>query len=249
VLVPGMKTAWAFEGCSCRAAFHVGVVEWLTERGWHPDAVAGASSGSLVAAAVALKRVHKLRDGWEALLGTNIFQPRHLLRGRWPYRMSHILKEALEPLLEQRRMTELQIPTAITVTQIGWRGRRERVISNRDDIPIHRAIRASSFLPGPYSRMIAIDGRPTVDGAWRERVPLTAAAGLGCDRIVAVVANPEGRLIRGYLRAHTVATPPNVQVLAPIRPLPLVGFDFHHGRTMEAIQIGRESAEAFYSAT
>ena len=35
----------AFEGCACRAAFHVGAVEWLTENGFRPAAVAGASSG------------------------------------------------------------------------------------------------------------------------------------------------------------------------------------------------------------
>ncbi len=44
---------WVFEGCANRAAFHVGVAEVLWAAGRRPDAVAGASSGAVIAAAVA----------------------------------------------------------------------------------------------------------------------------------------------------------------------------------------------------
>jgi len=74
----------AFEGCACRAAFQVGAIEWLTEQGFRPRAVAGASSGSLVAAALATGRVGELRDAWMEVAGSEVCDWRRLLRARWP---------------------------------------------------------------------------------------------------------------------------------------------------------------------
>src|ERR1041385_3904342 len=84
----------AFEGCACRAAFHVGALEWLCERGFTPAAVAGASSGSLVAAAVAMNRHAALRESWMELVGSAVCDWRRLLRARWPFQMTEIVSAA-----------------------------------------------------------------------------------------------------------------------------------------------------------
>ena len=57
----------ALEGCACRAAFQVGAIEWLSEQGFRPAVAVGASSGSIVAAAMALGRGGELREalGWK----------------------------------------------------------------------------------------------------------------------------------------------------------------------------------------
>src|SRR6185295_10752810 len=81
----------AFEGCGCRAAFHVGAVEWLATHGLIPDAVSGASSGALIAGALAIGRADDLRAVWTELLGTRVCEARRLLSGRWPFRMSDIV--------------------------------------------------------------------------------------------------------------------------------------------------------------
>jgi predicted acylesterase/phospholipase RssA len=80
----------AFEGCACRAAFHVGALEWLSEHGFRAAAVAGASSGSLVAAAVAMNRHEGLRAAWMDLVGSPVGDWRRVLRARWPFRMTEI---------------------------------------------------------------------------------------------------------------------------------------------------------------
>src|SRR5438876_6554096 len=76
----------AFEGCGCRAAFQVGVIEWFTEHNLLPAAVAGASSGSLIAAATAIGGVAELRPVWTELFGSRVRDMGRLLRGRWPFR-------------------------------------------------------------------------------------------------------------------------------------------------------------------
>ena len=62
----------AFEGCGCRAAFHVGVIEWFAEHDLLPAAVAGASSGALIAGGDAVGRVADLRPVWTELFGSRV---------------------------------------------------------------------------------------------------------------------------------------------------------------------------------
>ena len=59
-----MTLGIAFEGCACRSAWQVGVAEWLVARGVRLSVAAGASSGALVAAAVALGEVPRMREVW-----------------------------------------------------------------------------------------------------------------------------------------------------------------------------------------
>jgi predicted acylesterase/phospholipase RssA len=240
----------AFEGCACRAAFHVGAMEWFAEHDLHPTAVAGASSGSLIAAAIAIGRIGDLRAVWEELYGTPVYSPRRLLRGHWPWRMSEIVGGVAAKYFGDRRLADTSIPLSIVVSQ--WRRARfvRRTLTARDDVTIARAVLASCFFPGPYSRHVPIDRRLTVDGAWLGRVPVVEASQLGMDRVIACVGDDEGRLLRGALRPRPMAIPASVnyRVLAPVEPLPLGAFDFDGDRTRQTMAIGRTSAEAFVSA-
>jgi predicted acylesterase/phospholipase RssA len=69
----------AFEGCGCRAAFHVGVIEWLVEHDLMPEAVSGAISGALIAGAFAIGRAGDLRAVWTELFGSRVSGVRRLL--------------------------------------------------------------------------------------------------------------------------------------------------------------------------
>ncbi len=241
-------TGIAFEGCGCRAAFHVGVMEWFAERGFQPSAVAGASSGSVIAAAVALGRIEALRPAWQRLLGTPVFQWRRALRGRWPFAMTDIVGNAARSHFEGASMHEARLPLAIVVTQ--WRGRRlvPRVVTRADRVPVVRAILASCYIPGPYSRMFTIDRRPCFDGAWLASVPLQAARDIGAERVIACVADFEGRILRGALwRRRVPASAFEQRVLSPTEPLPLGTFDFDARRTARCFAIGRASAARFAS--
>jgi predicted acylesterase/phospholipase RssA len=237
----------AFEGCGCRAAFHVGVMEWLVTNGIEFAAVAGASSGALIAGAVALRRTTDLRAAWMELTGTRVCDPRRLLRARWPFRMSEIVGSAARDYFGATRLGDTPIPLAIVVTQLGTRGFTRRTLTARDDVLLSAAVRASCFIPGPYSRMVPIGGRLTFDGAWLQRVPVCEAADAGASRVIACVSDERGRLLCGAWRAVPAEMPRDVdyRVLSPIAPIPVRTFDFDRAATLESIDIGVRSAAAF----
>jgi predicted acylesterase/phospholipase RssA len=237
----------AFEGCGCRAAFHVGVMEAFAEHGFVPEAVAGASSGSLVAGAVALGRVPELRPVWTDLFGARICDFTRLLTGLWPFRMSEIVGDAARQYFGQTRLADTPIPLSIVVTKLGVGGFERRMLTARDDVTLAAAMLASCFIPGPYSRMVCIDRRPTFDGAWLGRVPVDAVAQLGCRRVIACVSDDAGRLLSGAVWCRPMTLPLGVdcRVLAPLAPLPVGTFDFDRVATLETFAIGRESARVF----
>jgi len=237
----------AFEGCGCRAAFHVGAIEWFVEHDLIPEAVSGASSGALIAGALAIGRAGDLRAVWTELFGTRVCDVRHLLRGRWPYRMSDIVGGVATRYFGDRLLSDTHLPLSIVVTQLRRSGFERRALSARDRLPLATAILASCFLPGPYSRMVPIDRRLTFDGAWLNRVPIDAVAALGPRNVIACVSDDFGRLLRGALWTTTVAVPADVdcRVLSPVAPLPIGAFDFDRGATLETFAIGRDSARLF----
>jgi predicted acylesterase/phospholipase RssA len=237
----------AFEGCGCRAAFHVGAVEWLTSHDLMPDVVAGASSGALIAGAIAISRTSDLRSVWTELFGSRVCDARRLLRGRWPYRMSEIVGGVARRYFGERLLSDTCLPLSVVVTQLGLRGFSRRTLTARDPIRLADAIVASCFLPGPYSRMVPIGRRPTFDGAWLCRVPIDAAAALGARRVIACVSDDAGRLLRGALWTKTIEAPEGIdyRVLSPVAPLPIGAFDFDRAATLETFAIGQESARQF----
>lgn len=232
----------AFEGCACRAAFHVGVAGWLQERGLVPPVMAGASSGSIVAALWSAGELEVLRELWLELAGvTTVFEPRRLLRGRWPGRMSHVLGGPLERF---SHLTMSDLPgLQVVVTRCGLRGPRPVVIDSTHDVPMVKAVLASCFIPGPYSRPVVLNRRVAVDGAWFQRVPVM---GLPDGPALLVVTDPGAEVLAGWPISRTMRVGENRKVLAPIRPLPLWGFDFDAASTREAMAIGAASADAFF---
>jgi predicted acylesterase/phospholipase RssA len=236
----------AFEGCACRAAFHVGAIEWLTEQGFRPAAAVGASSGSLVAAAVAMGRVEELREAWMEVAGSAVCDWRRLLRARWPFMMTEIVSGAAQRRFADALMANTNVPLGIPVTVWdNWRFQR-RLFTGRHRLRIAAVVQASCFLPGPYWQMVPLDGRPTFDGAWLTRVPVDDVETLGAGKVIACSSNIDGRLLRGAIRPIDAATPrADYRVLYPIEPLALGAFDFNIERSVQALAIGRASAAAF----
>lgn len=236
----------AFEGCACRAAFHVGALEWLSEHGFRAAAVAGASSGSLVAAAVATNTHEGLRSAWMDLVGSPVCDWRRVLRARWPFQMTEIVSGAAKRHFGDALMADTSVPLGIAVTE--WRRWRfrQRLVTSRDRFRIAAVVQASCFFPGPYWQMVPLDGRPTFDGAWLGRVSVDDVAALGARKVIACSSNLEGRLLKGAIRTADVPSPKaDYRVLYPTEPLALRPFDFDRRRSLEAFEIGRTSAAAF----
>lgn len=243
-----MSFGIAFEGCAGKAAFHVGVVEWMAEQRIAPVAVSGASSGAIIAAAVACGLAGSLRETWMGVSGQPVFQPRRMLNARWPFAMSDIVGGAVQAALGGRNLSEVEIPVAIPVTILSRRGLVRRTLTPYDDVCLARAIMASCFLPGPYSEMVPIDGHLALDGAWQVRTPVADLWGFGVGRTIACVTNCAAKLIGGFFKPVMLPVPEQCRILAPVSPLPVGSFDLHEGRMLESIEIGRHSAESFFQA-
>ncbi len=244
-----MRIGIAFEGCAGRAAFHVGVVEWMLENGLRPAAVAGASSGSIIAAALAAGRGHELADLWLQACTRRLFDLRRVFRGRWPFAMSDIVGDALRAHLGDMQIAECPTPVAIPVTTLDFSGRTRRMLTRSDACSLVDAVLASCFAPGPYSRMVRIDGALTFDGAWQVRTPLDGLAGHDLDWEIACVANSEGVLKLGFPTTGTVQPGGRCRILAPVEEIKLRSYELDPVPIRRAIDIGRESARRFFRDT
>lgn len=233
----------AFEGAASRAAFHIGVAEGLRDLGIRIDAAGGASSGAMVAAALATGRLDRLRDAWRALAGQSFFDRGRILRRRWPIRANELVGGVVREVLGDLSMGDADTPLVIVVTQLSRRGWQERAITRSDDVPMADAVMASCFFPGLYHRPTFLDGRPTVDGAWRQRVPVDAVGALGADRVLAVITKPDGRL-RAGLRGRRDARPTTPHwIVAPDEDLPIRAWDLDRTRADASIGAGIAAAE------
>jgi NTE family protein len=240
---------FAFSGCSGRVSFHLGAARQLQQLGVKPTVVTGSSSGSLAAGATAIDRLDAIYDSWRLMLSDQVlYQPHRLLRGRWPMTMSHILRRGLTMWFGDRLLRDVPIAIGIPVTTIGLRGRFVRTLTNSDPNTLSDAIAASCFIPGIYSRMVAIDRRITLDGAWMRRTPTDEALGLGADKLIAFVATPSGQLTGGLRKERVFPLPPNVRVLHPATELPTRGFDFNQGKLKRCFSLGEEAAQRFVEA-
>ncbi len=232
----------ALEGCAGRAAFQIGVLDWFERRGIRPAAVAGASAGSIVAATVAFGRLGDLEDIWLGVAGSRVVRPERIVKLGWPLAMSDIVGTAMAAAFPGQTLADALLPLSIPVTHCQPAPTR-RLLTRQDRIDVTDAVLASCFVPGPYHRVIRIDGRAAFDGAWLLRTPVDAAA--PGQPVLAIVSNPEGHLKTGFFRPATRAWPPGCRVLHPDRPLPVGSYDTDLERMRSTIAEGRRAAATF----
>mgnify|MGYP001817519303 FL=1 len=232
----------ALEGCAGRAAFQIGVLQWLAGQGIRPAAAAGASAGSIVAAAVAFDRLDGLEDLWLGVAGARVVRPERVLRFGWPLAMSEIVGSAMGEAFGQLTLTDAVLPVSIPVTHVGP-GLRRRILGRGDPVPVADAVLASCFVPGPYHRIIRIDGRAAFDGAWLLRTPVDAVN--PGEPLLAIVSSPQGILKTGYFRPGSRPWPANCRVVHPDRPLPVGPYDTDRARMRATIAEGRLAAARF----
>ncbi len=227
------RLALSFDGAACKGAMHVGVARWVYEQGVRPMAFAGSSSGAIVAAACALGHDRHLVDWWLAVTGSRVFRPGAVLSGRWPFRMSEIVGDALRARIGDARMCDVEYPLGVVVSVRRGTWLEPRWITHRDDLPIVDVLLASCFIPGPYHEAIRLEDRIGLDGGFTVAVPTRRLADLGAESAI--------------LSCARATPPPHVDGVAlhPVRPvasIPVGYFDFDRERTTATMELGRESA-------
>ncbi|MEZ4404815.1 MAG: patatin-like phospholipase family protein [Kofleriaceae bacterium] len=211
-----------FEGCANRAAFGCGVAAELVGAGLDLGVVAGASSGSIVAAGLAAGLGAELPRWWRGVAGRSIVSWRQAWRNRSPFAMSTLVGDAVRAALGDGDLRRAPVEALCTVTRLS--GFRTEVRSSRTEVDFVPAVLGSCFVPVLYGRVVRLDGRVVIDGGATDNLPIAAAVARGARTIIAVVPAADGTArprVFGPRRHPTQLAPPGVRVVTVHPPAPL----------------------------
>ena len=234
-----------FEGCACRSAFAAGVGAELTRAGVPIAIVAGASSGSIIAAGMAAGLGPELPALWDQVGGRSIVSLRRMAYNRSPFDLSSIVHDAVRSAIGDGNLRAPPLEALCTVTRL--RDLRTLVLSSRDEPDFALAVLGSCFFPVFYGRTVRLRGDLVVDGGATDNLPVPALAARGANLIFAVIPSADGtafrRLFAPRVRPETLA-PPGVRVIPihPRTPLAIGSWDLDRDRMRAAVAEGREAA-------
>ncbi len=169
IVPPSGKTALVLSSGGLLGAYQVGVWSYLSETGFQPDVVVGASVGAFNGWAIAGGCQHdELSHRWLDKAQTNVL----IRRAKSGLRAGFFEREPLQRLAsaiftDYRPSSSFGLVTVSAIT------------------PTHLLASASIPVAMPT---VSIDGRRFTDGGLLEDVPLWAAAAMGATRIIAVDA-------------------------------------------------------------
>lgn len=169
----------ALGGGFARSLAHVGVLEVFEQHHIPIHAIAGISSGSVIASAYASGT--PLAEMVSAAACTTFSS-----YARWTMsRLGLATNERMEPylrrMLRATRFEQMRLPLAVVATDLATGA--EVVFRDRGDIIA--PVRASCAYPGLFLP-VEIEGRPLVDGAMSAGVPVDAVRRLGATHVIAV---------------------------------------------------------------
>ncbi|MCU0774127.1 MAG: patatin-like phospholipase family protein [Ideonella sp.] len=175
---PARRLALALGSGSLHGHALVGVMRVFEQRQVKPDLIVGTSVGAIVgalwAAGVPAAEVEAAGRQFGLLDAAELSWPRRgLLRNDG-------LQRRLRALLPPQPIEAWPIRFAAVATDLET---GERVVLDRGDAP--SAIAASACMPVLFEPVVR-DGRPLVDGALCEPVPVRAARALGGQRVVGI---------------------------------------------------------------
>lgn len=175
--------ALVLSGGGARGFAHIGVLQALEEAGLEVGAVAGTSMGAVLGAFCAAgydaEALYEIADdlSWHDVIDVSL--QAGLMKG-----------EKLEAFLGEHlpdRFEELRRPLAVTTTDVET-GEEKVLLSG----PLLPALRASACLPGAFEPVQHM-GRTLADGGIVNNLPVSAAALLDAERVIASDATPPRR--------------------------------------------------------
>ncbi len=234
-----------FEGCACRAAFHAGVAAALSEGKLGFALTAGASSGSLCAAAVAAEKGAQLPNMWRALAGRKVISLRRLLWNRSPFDMSYIVRTALTEHLGSLDLRKFPTEALIVATRL--RNLTKIVFSSRQEADLIEPLLGSCFFPILYGRPVKVGSEWLLDGGAIDNMPVELLAERGAKDIIGVVTSFAGTSNKTPLRTgwRPVVHGAKLHLIKPSRPLRIKSWDFHVDHMNEAIDEGYQQGRLF----
>ena len=246
--------ALALPGCGSRIAFQFGVLAELEARGESFAVAAGASSGSLAAAAFVSGKCARGPAIVRSMGGTPVFSARWLRSERSPFGMSRIVRGALEEHLPEADI--LSSDTELLVSTTHLRSLGERLLglavrrpfsslrgqaslhSSRARANMHDVLIASCTFPPFYARLVRLDGQIHVDGGATDNTLVDALVRRGATHITIVTPHVGGLVYRGLGDSRRALDPiPGVElrIISPREPLKIRSFDFDRERIDHAL--------------
>ena len=256
-----MTTAFVLSGGGSLGSVQAGMVLALTERGIFPDLLVGTSVGAVNAGWLAghpgPDGAAMLADAWRSIRRADIF-PTDLrggllgFVGRRDFLVSaRGLRAVLQRHLTFRRIEDATIPLQVVATDITTG--EEHVLVAGDAVD---AVTASAAIPGVFPPVM-VAGRPLVDGAVANNIPISHAVAAGARKIYvlptgyacALTHTPRSALgmalqsltlllAQGLARdVERFESSVDLMVLPPLCPLDVSPVDFSH--TGELIERAR----------
>ncbi len=181
-------------GGGTRGAVQVGMLQVLTEHGFVPDRIYGASVGAVNGAAFAgdptRDGVQRMTEIWRGLTRETVY-PQGRLHGPWLYvqqRDSVFVNAGLRKVIEEgigfERLEDAVIPVEVVATSLT--DGRERWFTYG---PAIDAVLASSAVPAIFPP-VEVDGERFIDGGVVDNVPIKRAIDRGATRIVVLLCDP-----------------------------------------------------------
>lgn len=189
----GERVVVVLGGGGAKGAAHLGAARAIAEAGIVPVRWIGTSLGSVLAAALAAGELpDEILGRFLSVRRADVLVPARFaaVRGIWNRALlqPEALHRTIERLLTVRRFADLKVDCTITAVDIAD-GCEVLFGVDGMDVPILDAVAASCALP-PYFPPFTINGRQYYDGGLRAVVPLTVAAQVACDRVIAIDVGP-----------------------------------------------------------
>lgn len=193
------KIGLVLEGGGMRGLYTSGVLDVMTEKGFHPDVICGTSAG--VTFGVNLPSGQKGRvlrynlaySGNPDYISLRSFlKTGNMVNVDFAY---HILPNVLDPFDNEAFMNSgTEFYATATDVQTG----EPEYFFLEDCAAQMDIIRASASLPF-LSTMVDVNGRKYLDGGIVANIPIEKCMSLGCDKIVVVLTRPRNYVMKGSL--------------------------------------------------
>lgn len=193
-----MKIGVALGSGSARGFAHIGILEYLLEKGIKIDVVAGCSIGAIVGASFACGNLHRLKKealNINRLNWTAFFNPSFSFDGWINTRhMQMFLVKSGIP--RKKNIEDAKIPFGTVTCDLN--AGKELWITKG---PVFDSVWPSMAMPGVFPPVLNKDGKWCIDGGIVNPVPVSLCRALGADVVIAVNLNSD-LLIRNRTNLH-----------------------------------------------
>jgi NTE family protein len=191
---PRQLTALVMAGGGTRGALQIGMLQVLTEHGFVPDRIYGASVGALNGVAFAgdptRAGVERMTRIWTGLTREAVY-PQGRLHGPWLYLQQRDsvypntgLRKIIDEGIDFDRLEEATVPVEVVATSLT--DGLERWFTYG---PVAEAVLASTAIPAIFPP-VEINGDRFIDGGVVNNVPIRRAIDAGATRVVVLLCAP-----------------------------------------------------------